>query len=404
MITNCYNCQKMFKVSKSKYNKYLQINRNLYCSKLCVSQYKKRTSLKIKRICPVCQNNFEIYKDKPKQKKHCSIACYVKDKFNKTRQVVKCCQCGSDIIKNKGKVNHLLQKNPKYHFFCDKKCANEYQIGKQGSNLGKRFSEYIWVKCENCNIDYEVTINKYKSGVESNHSLYCSRKCYDELRKKNSIIKIKCSRCQKEYEISSVRYRMIIEEDPIHKFYCSKECQNLGQKINGNYDKIIVKCNQCGKECEKLRYVYKRHKLAFCNKSCRGKYFVQFNGLGGDKRSQLEEKIESYLKNDYPNLDIIFNDRNVCYSMELDIYIPSLKLAIEINGPVHFEPIYGQETLESIQKKDATKLKICNTKHIDLSIITEKINYNIDNSRDIYLKRVKPLIESKISTYFFKGK
>jgi len=44
----------------------------------------------------------------------------------------------------------------------------------------------------------------------------------------------------------------------------------------------------------------------------------------------------------YPDLVIHFNKKDAINS-ELDIYIPSLKLAFELNGIFHYEPIFGKE-------------------------------------------------------------
>jgi hypothetical protein len=115
--------------------------------------------------------------------------------------------------------------------------------------------------------------------------------------------------------------------------------------------------------------------------------------LGLDKRSILETKLETIIKEEYPSLEIIFNDREVCYTMELDMYIPKLNIAFEINGPVHYKPIYGQEVLNEIKKKDRTKQKICSKKGIKLYIISDTITYNKNNSNQIFEENIKPILE-----------
>ena len=44
-------------------------------------------------------------------------------------------------------------------------------------------------------------------------------------------------------------------------------------------------------------------------------------------------------------------DKSVINS-ELDFYFPNLKLAIEINGPLHYKPIYGKDKLIQIQNNN----------------------------------------------------
>ena len=62
--------------------------------------------------------------------------------------------------------------------------------------------------------------------------------------------------------------------------------------------------------------------------------------------------------------------------LEADISIPSLNLAIEWNGIVHFKPIYGQTKLDKIQDKDAEKLKIAANKNINLIVIPDLVSNN----------------------------
>lgn len=40
---------------------------------------------------------------------------------------------------------------------------------------------------------------------------------------------------------------------------------------------------------------------------------------------------------------------------EIDIALPSLSIAIEIDGPTHWSPVYGEENLERVQAKDERK-------------------------------------------------
>ena len=54
---------------------------------------------------------------------------------------------------------------------------------------------------------------------------------------------------------------------------------------------------------------------------------------------------------------------------ELDIYIPSLKLAFELNGIVHYEPIYGLDQLGKTQGNDHRKMLACAERGIDLCVL-----------------------------------
>lgn len=74
-----------------------------------------------------------------------------------------------------------------------------------------------------------------------------------------------------------------------------------------------------------------------------------------NKRSKLEKYLERRLKALYPTLLISFNNRKVLGGPEIDIYVPSLGIAIELNGIHHYEPIYGHEKLAQIQSQDKRK-------------------------------------------------
>lgn len=78
--------------------------------------------------------------------------------------------------------------------------------------------------------------------------------------------------------------------------------------------------------------------------------------------------MQEQLSLQYPNLEIHYNRKDAINS-ELDIYIPSLKLAFELNGIFHYEPIYGPEKLSKIQNNDNRKFQACLEKGIELVII-----------------------------------
>ena len=52
------------------------------------------------------------------------------------------------------------------------------------------------------------------------------------------------------------------------------------------------------------------------------------------------------LLTEYSDLTFSCNQKEIIGS-ELDFYFPTLKLAIQINGPLHYYPIYGKKKLDS---------------------------------------------------------
>ena len=82
----------------------------------------------------------------------------------------------------------------------------------------------------------------------------------------------------------------------------------------------------------------------------------------------MELYLQEELEKKYPNLKPRFNPKDIIGS-ELDIYIADLKLAFELNGVFHYEPIYGVEKLGSIQANDQRKMIACYEQGIELCVI-----------------------------------
>ena len=82
----------------------------------------------------------------------------------------------------------------------------------------------------------------------------------------------------------------------------------------------------------------------------------------------------------------------------MDIYIPSLKLAIEFNGIFHYEPIYGDNKLKRIKTNDTRKFQACIENKIELCIIdVSSFGYfKIDGAKK-YLKIITDLIDTKLA-------
>lgn len=156
------------------------------------------------------------------------------------------------------------------------------------------------------------------------------------------------------------------------------------------YNKSPRKCKQC---CNVLPY--KSRKNTFCNKTCSAKYNNTYKTTG-TRRSKLEVWIQDKLQIMYPTLQILFNNRDIIQS-ELDIYIPDLKLAFELNGIFHYEPIYGEKSLNRTQLNDKNKFYLCITNNIDLCVIdTSQQKYFKEQSSYIYLNIITDIINSRL--------
>ena len=208
----------------------------------------------------------------------------------------------------------------------------------------------------------------------------------EEFDKANSSKKLPCE-C---YFCSNTFYKekkFIKNKKDTIKF-CSRKCQ-----FNNQIKSIKCSCKQCKKLFTKRLSSIIKTKNNFCSKSCAATY-NNTHKTKGYRRSKLEVWLEEQLKILYPNLEIKFNDKTAINS-ELDIYIPSLNIAFELNGIFHYEPIYGSEKLIQIQNNDNRKFQACLEHNISLCIIdTSKFTYFKPNKAQEYLQIIMNIINA----------
>jgi len=199
-----------------------------------------------------------------------------------------------------------------------------------------------------------------------------------------------CYNCQKIFYIKK-HYIPRYQRENLG-LYCSRVCQHKYLK-----PQIPVNCSNCQKSFFIPQHHFKRSpkKLFFCNRVCSGTYNAAHK-TSGTKRSKLESWLEIQLKQMYPFLDFCFND-NTTLQLELDIYIPSLNLAFELNGIFHYEPIFGINQLNKIQNNDQRKFKGCLEKNIGLCIIdTTSQKYFKEKTSIKFLNIITTIIDQNI--------
>lgn len=182
--------------------------------------------------------------------------------------------------------------------------------------------------------------------------------------------------------------------------------KNHSKTLQEEYEKNPLKCTQCNSQISYKKAIEKRSTIkrpnskstnVFCNRSCAATY-NNTHKTHGCSRSKLEFYLEENLIKTYPMLEFHFNKVDTINS-ELDIYIPILKLAVELNGIYHYEPIYGIDKLKKIQNNDNRKFQACLEKGIELCIIdSSKLSYFKESNAKPYLEIVKTIIEQKIKS------
>ena len=173
--------------------------------------------------------------------------------------------------------------------------------------------------------------------------------------------------------------------------YCSQKCHAL----HTGHRPVTTTCSNCGKQITIGYFKFNKHKYHFCSKQCLGIYTNKhFKHIC--RRSKLEKWIESQLDILYPDLQVLYNDRDTI-NAELDVYIPSLNIAFELNGIFHYEPIYGADNLKRVQTNDTRRFQACIERGIELCIIDSSgQKYFKEASSQKYLDIITNIINEKI--------
>lgn len=208
--------------------------------------------------------------------------------------------------------------------------------------------------------------------------------------KYSKMIPIQCDKCNKVFEKKCKYVKLHLLYRPSYHQFCSKNCS-----VSFACKKIEVSCKQCNKSFFKVNAELKKHPNSFCSRSCAAT-FNNTHKTHGCRKSKLEKHLESLLPSLYPNLEFHFNRKDAINS-ELDIYIPSLELAFELNGIFHYEPIYGSDKLNQIKNNDSRKYQACLEKNIELCIIdTSGLKYFKPEKCQKYLDIITNIINTKI--------
>lgn len=205
---------------------------------------------------------------------------------------------------------------------------------------------------------------------------------------------LKCKHCGKTfYQTKHFIHSGIRKHHPHTAEFCSQKCSVTFRSEKCN---IEFNCEQCGKLSYKLLNQYKRSKHHFCSSSCSAT-FQNRRKQTGCRRSKMEAWLEKQLISLYPYIEFHFNRRDAI-NAELDIYIPSLKLAFELNGIFHYEPIFGQDKLNRTQTNDNRKFQACIESGIELCILdTSQVKYFKERTSKPFLDIITRIINQTLS-------
>lgn len=207
--------------------------------------------------------------------------------------------------------------------------------------------------------------------------------------KSNDKLPLYCLQCNNIFYKEKVKISRSLSGSTHKKYiYCTPKCLAIHNTTSPQ-----IQCTNCHKLFFKFVNQFKKSKSGnhFCTRSCAANY-NNLHKQHGTKRSKLEHYLEKQLLLEYPNIEFHFNRKDAINS-ELDIYIPSLRLAFELNGIFHYEPIYGKEKLSQIKNNDHRKFQACLERGIELCIIdVSTFKHFKEHRSDKYLQIITNII------------
>jgi hypothetical protein len=215
--------------------------------------------------------------------------------------------------------------------------------------------------------------------------------------KSRQLLPLQCLICGKAFQLPKNFIQRNMSPNRLKTYnlpgsFCSTVC--LGESRN---KRTACLCEQCGATFIKAQSQIKKYKHNFCSHSCAATY-NNTHKTKGTRVSKLEVWLSKQLPQLYPSLEFHFNRKDAINS-ELDIYIPSLKLAFELNGIFHYEPIYGNDKLVSRQNNDNRKILACAEREIELCVIdVSRQNYFKEKTSIQFLNIIQKIINLRLLT------
>lgn len=209
------------------------------------------------------------------------------------------------------------------------------------------------------------------------------------------LLPLQCECCGGQFLLAKNEVQLARRKGGRRGSFCSYVCAQTATKR-----RVERTCKNCGKVVELCPSDLRRHqkrgyKHIFCSSRCTGIY-SNAHKTKGSNRSKLECWLEDRLTTRYPELNIKYNSSEAI-SAELDIYVPSLRLAFELNGIFHYEPIFGAVKLATTQSNDRRKYQACLERGIELCIIdTSSFRYFKARGAERFLAIVSELIDRKL--------
>lgn len=206
---------------------------------------------------------------------------------------------------------------------------------------------------------------------------------------RDDLISLDCPYCKNAFKTKRFLLQRNIKSGRLK--FCSAKCSSLSQR-----NRVECICAECNKMFIRTPAWVSKFKRAFCSQTCSGSYNNKHKTYG-TRRSKLEIWIEEKLEENFKQFDIHFNRKDAIES-ELDIFIPHLKLAFELNGIHHYRNIHGDAVFKRVQANDRRKASTCREKNVELVVINTSMQKRFTKESSIeFLELIKGHINKRIS-------
>jgi len=298
--------------------------------------------------------------------------------------------CTNDTCTNTVKFTKFYKG---YNKYCSKKCSANH-THKNINVKNSRVKNMLM-----CNDDIDI-----RKSMTAKANL--TKEKFSD-KKKESIVKKRENTCLQKYGIDSIGKlrRVKKEKRNIKKEKLVKNIIDKGFKYIDGYKNLTLTCNNCTcieKKFEIDKGLFFRRCLTNVE-PCINKLPYKSN------KSTYEIEISEFLSD--VGIELEMNNRSILNGKELDIYIPSLKLAIEFNG------LYWHSELFKDKNYHLNKTLECNDKGVRLLHIFEDewlnkknicksilLNF-LNKSEIIYARKcvVKEIDDNNISNTFLEN-
>lgn len=380
------SCVKEDVFKKYFYNLYEELNKIIFPDEFVFAQklyhfFNNDKELNL-GLCKVCKKRTSFISFKQGYRLYCGFSCMgadkdfwdkhektslekygtkfpaqapeIKEKIKETNieRYNSTCTLNSHEIRQKIKENNL-KKHGKEFYNNPNKISETYKNKSQEEwkeiieKREKTYENKTGYKnpFSNPNVIKQIKENNLKTyGCEYVQCTEESRKKLSELKKsysdeKNKEINDKRAKtCQEVYGVEFVSKLDTIKEK-ISKTKIQKTIDKYEHVIDvDGYSKFICECTDCTcSKCKEKQFTIYRN-IYFQRKNNNEEICIIKNPLKQSSHSKEEKEFGNYISEIYNGI-IILNDRNILNGMEIDVYLPELKIGYEFNG-VYFHSEY----------------------------------------------------------------